>query len=150
MPSIVSPPPCLTLSTPLGLSLNCSTIYLQYLSLSPSSILLLISSGCGRCGVQSFSLTAASPAGCSHSAPNASLEYWIHPRTTSALPEQYSDTVLLPSYYCARGPGAPLGWMGFESVLLWVKEEIIGRGGLSIWSCLILSLASVKTFLSVL
>ncbi len=69
-------------------ALNPSTIYLQYSPLSPSSILVLMSSGCGRCGVQSLSLTAASPAGCSHGAPNASLEYWINPKTTSVLPDQ--------------------------------------------------------------
>lgn len=87
-PSIVCPPPYPTLLSSLGLLLNSSTIYLQYSYLFPSSILVLMSSGCGRCGVQSFSFTAASPAGCSHSAPNASLEYWINPRTTSVLPDQ--------------------------------------------------------------
>lgn len=81
------PPPCLPLFS-TGLSRNSSTLYLQYSSLFPSSTLVLMSSGCGRCGVQSLSLTAAPPAGCSHGAPNASLEYWISPRTTSVLPDQ--------------------------------------------------------------
>lgn len=70
-----------------GLSLN-SSILLQYSSAPPSTILALMSSGCGRCGVQSLSVTATSPARCSHSAPNASREYWMNPRTTSVLPDQ--------------------------------------------------------------
>lgn len=74
--------------SPPGLSLNPSTIYLRHSSLSSSSILVLMSSGSGRCGVQSFSLTASSPAVHFHGAPNASLEYWINPGTTSVLPDQ--------------------------------------------------------------
>lgn len=34
-------------------------------------------------------LTVASPTGCSHGAPNASLEYWINPTTTSVLSNQH-------------------------------------------------------------
>lgn len=100
---------CLPTSTPDSFiirashSLNPPTFYLQYSSLSPSSILVLMSSGCGRCGVQSLSLTAASPAGCSHGAPNASLEYWINPRTTSVLPDQQHYYYLAITLYGVSG-----------------------------------------------
>lgn len=79
------------------------TQFLQFSSLSPSSTPVLMSSRCGRCGVQSFSLTAASPAGFSHGAPNASLEYWINPRTSSVLPDQQHYYYLAITPHGVRG-----------------------------------------------
>lgn len=93
--------------------------------------------------------------------PSCRLSSWVLPQCTKCLswilnkPQDllrasWSTALLLLSYYSARGPWALAGWMGFESVVLWAKVEIIGMGGLSVWSCLILSVVIMKPFLSVL
>lgn len=66
----------------LHLLSNC-TIFISFSLLHHG----LMNSGCVRCGVQSFSLAVLSPAGFSHSAPNASPEYWINPGTSSVFPD---------------------------------------------------------------
>lgn len=70
-------------------SLNFSTIYLQYSSFSPSSITSIMNLGLWSVWGSKLLLTVASPTGCSHGAPNASLEYWINPTTTSVLSNQH-------------------------------------------------------------
>lgn len=85
-------------------SLNFSTIYLQYSSFSPSSITSIMNLGLWSVWGSKLLLTVASPTGCSHGAPNASLEYWINPTTTSVLSNQhrhYFRTITLHG-----GPGA--------------------------------------------
>lgn len=49
---------------------------------------------------------------------------WILNKPQDPLRASWSTALLLPSYYSARGLGAPAGWMGFESVVLLVKVEI--------------------------
>lgn len=105
-----------------------------------SSILALMSCGCGQCGVQSFSLTATSPTG----APTVhQMPLWILNKPQDHLHASWSTAWLLPRYYSACGLRAPSGWMGFESAVLWAKLEIIGISGLSVWS-LILSLVIIQ------
>lgn len=43
---------------------------------------------------------------------------WILNKPRDHLRASWSTALLLPSYYSARGLGAPSGWMGFESVVL--------------------------------
>lgn len=130
-PFAFSPLSYMILLSPLGFSLNFSTIYLQYSSFSPSSITSIMNLGLWSVWGSKLLLTVASPTGCSHGAPNASLEYWINPTTTSVLSNQHRHYFLL----LCTGAWCSGGWMGFESVVLWVKVEIISTGRLSIWGC---------------
>lgn len=148
-PSVVSPPSYLTLLSPLGFhSIPPPSIYLCniYLFLLPPS------------WTNEFWMWSVwGP----KLLPYCSISSWVLPRCTKCLSwilnkprdllcVSWSAALLLPSYYSARGPGALAGWMGFESVLLWANVEIIDMGGLSVWSCLLLSLAIMKHFLLVL
>lgn len=142
----LSPPSNLTPVSPLGFSFN-STILLQYSSFSLPHL-----------GANEFWMWSVwGP----KLLPYCHLSSWVLPRCTKCLSwilnkaqdllrASWSTALLLWCYYSAWGPGAPAGWMGFESVVLWAKVEIIGMGGLSVWSCLILSLVIMKPFLSVL
>ena len=73
---------------------------------------------------------------------------WILNKPQDHLRASWSTALLLPSYYSARGLGAPSGWMSFESVVLWAKLKIIGTGGLSVWSRVIRSHVIIQPFLS--
>lgn len=88
-PYAFSPLSYMILLSPPGFSVNFSTIYLQYSSFSPSSITSIMNLGLWSVWGPKLLLTVASPTGCSHGAPNASLEYWINPTTTSVLPNQH-------------------------------------------------------------
>lgn len=143
----LSPPSNLTLLSPLGFSVNSSTIFLQYSSLSIPHL-----------GANEFWMWSVwGP----KLLPYCHLSSCVLPRCTKCLSwilnkaqdllrASWSTALLLPCYYSAWSPGAPAGWMGFEFVVLWAKVEIIGMGGLNVWSCLILSLLIMKPFLSVL
>lgn len=74
---------------------------------------------------------------------------WILNKPQDHLRASWSTALLLSRCYSARGLRAPSGWMGFESIVSWAKVEIIGTGGLSVWSCFILPLVMIKFFFSV-